>query len=1306
MEEGCTIDGKFHNLEVENLLTAGKFGIDDDLSLNKISLQQDINIGTTATIGTNLSVGANSTIQGDLTVDTNTLVVNSTNNNVGIATNLPNSGFSLDVDGNVQIRGNLNVLGDNVGTEQQSTTITGPLQELGTGTTGEPINDIGIIMDRGSQPTAFMGWDESEDKFIMGTGTEITVNSLGNSVITPQDLQVSGIIATNLTGTIQTAAQPNITTVGTIGTGVWQGTAIADAYISSASTWNAKQNALSFGISNNDIIKCGSGISDNDFLKINGTTLEGRSASEVKTDLSLNNVENTAISTFAGSTNITTLGTIGTGVWQGTPISIANGGTGATTASGAASAIGLGPSNTPQFSEINLGDANDTTIARSSPGVVTIEGSEIRTGTVPTTKGGTGISDSYSNGNILIGNASGGLTKTTITQGPGISITNGDGSIQISADSSAFIALTDTPNTFSSEAKKILQVKDDSSGLEFTNTPEFTGINIVNNSLGQVVDSIIGFCVDGSNNQFTIGVDDGDADKFKIGTTAIGLNTRLTIDSSGNVGIGNSSPGHTLDVSGDINLTGNLKVDGSNAVFSNWSVVSGSGNIYRNSNVGIGTNNPDTKLHINEPTGGGNPQLKIGYDNTNYSTISVASNSDTTFATAQSGVFNFSDNVNAQAGLDVTGGDITITGNSTTVGLTINNTDTTNDAIIKLASGVSTRFIFGIDGGDNDKFKISTDSSNISSDARFTIDSSGNVGIGTTSSQSLLHLESSTTPQFIIGHDTNNYSTISVASNSDTTFATQQNGVFNFSDNVNANAGLVVSGAALTITNQAITQSTGGQVTFAGNVDATAGLDVTGAALTIDNQAITQSTGGQVTFAGNIDATAGLDVTGAALTITNQAITQSTGGQVTFAGNVDATSGLDVTGAALTIDNQAITQSTGGQVTFAGNVDATAGLDVTGAALTTNQTITQTGTGQVTFSGNVDATTGLDVTGAALTTNQAITQTGSGQVTFSGNVDATNGLDVTGGALTITDQAITQTGSGQVTFTGNVDATSGLDVTGAALTTNQAITQTGSSQVTFEGNVGIGTTSPTKKLEVYPDTDSSAIIGRAHVGNALVGSGLSDYAAFSHFDHASLNNYALYQGNTGETLLNSASGNLIRFRIANLDKMVINSSGNVGIGTDNPSQKLEVNGYIKSTPIGCFVEKDTTTTVGTNFNNVIFNTTITNGGWTSGHYNATTGEFTTPLDGFYYVSTQVRFDSNAASYIRVIISVDGSSYGNGGGHIINGNKHSTDYQSLSLSNIVKVAANKIIKIQAYSHDDNSWAIQVESYLSIFLVNTY
>jgi hypothetical protein len=51
-------------------------------------------------------------------------------------------------------------------------------------------------------------------------------------------------------------------------------------------------------------------------------------AAQTKTVLSLSNVENTALSTWAGTTNITTLGTVGTGTWQGGVISSTYGGTG------------------------------------------------------------------------------------------------------------------------------------------------------------------------------------------------------------------------------------------------------------------------------------------------------------------------------------------------------------------------------------------------------------------------------------------------------------------------------------------------------------------------------------------------------------------------------------------------------------------------------------------------------------------------------------------------------------------------------------------------------------------------------------------------------------------------------------------------------------------------------------------------------------------------------------------------------------------------------------------------------------------
>lgn len=96
--------------------------------------------------------------------------------------------------------------------------------------------------------------------------------------------------------------QASITTLGTVTTGTWTGTAIADAYISSAATWNAKEPAIAAG-----------------------TTAQywrGDKSWQTldKTAVGLGNVENTALSTWAGSANITTLGTIGTGTWNATAI--------------------------------------------------------------------------------------------------------------------------------------------------------------------------------------------------------------------------------------------------------------------------------------------------------------------------------------------------------------------------------------------------------------------------------------------------------------------------------------------------------------------------------------------------------------------------------------------------------------------------------------------------------------------------------------------------------------------------------------------------------------------------------------------------------------------------------------------------------------------------------------------------------------------------------------------------------------------------------------------------------------------------
>jgi len=56
-------------------------------------------------------------------------------------------------------------------------------------------------------------------------------------------------------------------------------------------------------------------------------------------NIGLGNVENTKLSTWAGSANITTIGTISSGTWNGTAITATYGGTGKTNLKDAANAL-------------------------------------------------------------------------------------------------------------------------------------------------------------------------------------------------------------------------------------------------------------------------------------------------------------------------------------------------------------------------------------------------------------------------------------------------------------------------------------------------------------------------------------------------------------------------------------------------------------------------------------------------------------------------------------------------------------------------------------------------------------------------------------------------------------------------------------------------------------------------------------------------------------------------------------------------------------------------------------------------------
>jgi len=94
--------------------------------------------------------------------------------------------------GEVSVPGNMTIAGNlTSGTHTMNTTIEDLLIELGNGRTGDPIGDSGIILIRGDTGTnnAFIGYDESEDHFLMGTGT-FTGTSTGNLNVIPGKLRI------------------------------------------------------------------------------------------------------------------------------------------------------------------------------------------------------------------------------------------------------------------------------------------------------------------------------------------------------------------------------------------------------------------------------------------------------------------------------------------------------------------------------------------------------------------------------------------------------------------------------------------------------------------------------------------------------------------------------------------------------------------------------------------------------------------------------------------------------------------------------------------------------------------------------------------------------------------------------------------------------------------------------------------------------------------------------------------------------------------------------------------------------------
>ena len=129
-----------------------------------------------------------------LTTFTDALVITG-QGKIGIGVGNPTE--DLEVANNVVINGNLTVLGATTTVSTTNTVIGDKLIELGNGVVGTPTGDAGIVIERGTGDNAFIGYDESEDKFALGTGS-FTGTTSGDLVFDRGTL-VSDLEATHVT---------------------------------------------------------------------------------------------------------------------------------------------------------------------------------------------------------------------------------------------------------------------------------------------------------------------------------------------------------------------------------------------------------------------------------------------------------------------------------------------------------------------------------------------------------------------------------------------------------------------------------------------------------------------------------------------------------------------------------------------------------------------------------------------------------------------------------------------------------------------------------------------------------------------------------------------------------------------------------------------------------------------------------------------------------------------------------------------------------------------------------------------------
>ena len=293
---------------------------------------------------------------------------------------------------NLVVTGNLHVQGSTTFQHSNIHSVSDPIIEIGNANAIDTI-DMGIIMTR---PTANVaaGFRGDEKEYTIA----FTLSDPDGAHIVPTMATSDGYITANVWGNVLSG---NVTSTGLIhgGTLKGAGSAITALNMDNAGSGTLAVNRGGTGADTASAAASALGLGTEDQPSFVTVSANVDAGNVVTTTIELGHASDTTLA--RSSAGVVTIE--GVEIRTGT-VPIGKGGTGQTTASAAASALGLGTEDQPSFvtvsanvdagnvvtTTIELGHASDTTLARSSAGVVTIEGVEIRTGTVPIGKGGTG----------------------------------------------------------------------------------------------------------------------------------------------------------------------------------------------------------------------------------------------------------------------------------------------------------------------------------------------------------------------------------------------------------------------------------------------------------------------------------------------------------------------------------------------------------------------------------------------------------------------------------------------------------------------------------------------------------------------------------------------------------------------------------------------------------------------------------------------------------------------------------------------------------------------------------------------------